>query len=452
MKAVNIYVFIFFNIFTIRAGEIQKGSWYSKIQNYFELQKKYFTSSPTQSPVTVEEWYNAAKNRAPAVKAPQPLVAYSVFINYLDRYIALQKEFLNTMPWIDQKINLSNTVLNDDVYMQPFVLKCATTAPNNVYFFGDTHGDIQALSGSLYKLYQDNIIDNNFKIKNPEHLFFFLGDLTDRGEHGPDALTVLFKFATKNPGQVFLIRGNHEDLSMIEKYGFKDQLDEFQKNNASHMSTAQMWYKILQTFNPKAKSPALTKIIQFFNLLPAAAFVGCNNTYIQCCHGGFEPSYNPKRLLEDTHPLCLQALSQKPNMEIEPTSLGFIWNDFSINNTQTFFNARRGVGLDIGRALVEDTLKKYSDGPYKVKAIIRGHQHNSSMPGLFYPENSGVYSLWNGKVFTTIGTGIYTKAPAFIKLELHKNFDQWQLTANNFYKHAWHTRQGLLKDWQNIKD
>lgn len=74
------------------------------------------------------------------------------------------------------------------------------------------------------------------------------------------------------------------------------------------------------------------------------------------------------------------------------------------------------------------------------------------MPGLFKKENSGVYSLWENQVFTTIGTSLYGLAPSYIKIVLNDNFKDWKLTSYNFYDKIWHQKNGLLSTWKNEAD
>jgi len=126
--------------------------------------------------------------------------------------------------------------------------------------------------------------------------------MVDRGQHGIDTLTLLFVFATKNPGKVFLIRGNHEDLTL-------NQQDHPDKN-----TILTQFYEQLRQFsyiNNKSDlefKTLINNVVFFYNLLPVAAFAGCNNNYIQCCHGGLEVRYNPEKLLNSSHTVALEAI------------------------------------------------------------------------------------------------------------------------------------------------
>ncbi len=141
---------------------------------------------------------------------------------------------------------------------------------------------------------------------------------------------------------------------------------------------------------------------------------------------------------------------------ILPHQLGFLWNDFkAINNTvsnkETTFTS--GRGLMLGHTFTQAIFHSYSKNNVSVKGIIRGHQHNESMPGLFMNENNGIYSLWNNSVLTTIATGYYGRLPSFIELIIHRDFNDWHLKSSVLLASGtWRTKQSLLKEWKNSKE
>lgn len=422
---------------------------------------------------SVTFWYDKTKDRAPRVPQP-PLITHIKFIALLENFIQQQEKFIKDAMWVNERINLDNTVLMDGKHVQPYVIKYQTKQNTSVYIRGDSHGDIQALSHYFKKLLNEKIIDQNFKILNDNSIFFFLGDLTDRGEHGVDALAILFIFCLQNPNRVFIVRGNHEDIQTITEYGFLMQLIDFYKSpqDKTHVNLA------------------INLIKTFFNVIPVAAFIGCGNNYLQFCHGAFEPRYDPKELLASNSPQCceyvhltfngifdtndikeldqqlmklgivkekleelLEAITPKTSL-VKPEDLGFLWSDFNAPtperaDTSKSWPTTRGTGIKIGRALTEKILEVYSTDTIKVRGIVRAHQHNESMPGLFKKENTGVYSLWNNKVLTTIGTSLYNLAPAYITLTLQDIFEKWRLDSYNFYDGQWHHKSDFFVNWKN---
>lgn len=293
---------------------------------------------------TVDFWTEKARERNPEI-AEKSIASSDKFLEYLEFFIIEQKINLKSVKWLADTINLDTSIIADCKYIQPFVLKYKAESGTPVYIRGDSHGDIQSLSKFFSKLKEEGVINNNFHIKDPKTLFIFLGDLTDRGKHGIDTLTLLFIFAKKNPQQVFLVRGNHESLEVIQRYGFIEEIN--------------------SSFDEQNANKARQLICCFFNLLPCAAFVACSNNYFQFCHGGFELRYNPLKLISSSETVCfefiqilnldkkiidtdiiakefdrlkistenLNAINKElisiQKGQVEPGNLGFLWSDFN---------------------------------------------------------------------------------------------------------------------------
>lgn len=335
---------------------------------------------------------------------------------------------------------------------EPFTQKLVVPAQSNIYTWGDLHGDIQALVRSLEKLHTENIIDERFKIKQSHTYFLFLGDYTDRGHYGAEVLYTILRLKIANPDKVILIRGNHEDLSLNMRFGFCHELK--QKFPTKHSSLQQA-------------------IESFYNTLPVVLFLGtqdgqggCN--YLQCCHGGMEIGYHPhnlfavpqncayERIFELRRPQNLKEL--RPHITLaqqqlfldnvipqnyfyhvkqdalSPEEIGFMWNDFSAcgDTDCSRYNHERGCGLSYGQNLTETLLRFYNaNSSHKLQGVIRAHQHNPSMPGLFRNKtNKGLYKLpWQTHIFTTVATQQYAPGLCtFLKITTAEIFSDWTLT------------------------
>jgi hypothetical protein len=213
--------------------------------------------------------------------------------------------------------------------------------------------------------------------------------------------------------------------------------------------------------------------------LPVACFAGCDNNYVQCCHGGLECRYNPQELLNSPIPRLFQSIIELrapadfnehnallcaapscsilfkyiPANTIKTLNLGFMWNDF--NASHPFFanltNESRNGRTSVGRSLVEETLKIYNLGAAQVRGFIRAHQHNETMPGLLDPRNAGVFSMCDNSVITTITTSQFGTPVSFLKLTLHNNYDNWLLTHYSFDQRnqTWKTKESKKISWKN---
>jgi len=87
-------------------------------------------------------------------------------------------------------------------------------APVPCKIFGDTHGQLRDVL----------LLFHNFGLPGTADCpaAVFNGDMVDRGHHQVELLCVLFSLKLLFPESVFLNRGNHEDKSMNERYGFKN--------------------------------------------------------------------------------------------------------------------------------------------------------------------------------------------------------------------------------------
>lgn len=447
----------------------------------------FFITQLFATPVTVQEWYTASKNYYP-LELRAPIVPYHNFVENLEKYITEQKKILNSGPWINKQINLQNFNAHS---IEPYVFKFTTTSPSrrsyllwreaeqdSLYFWGDLHGDIRSLCTCLYKLYQDKIIDNNFKIIKPNCYFFFLGDMVDRGQHGPDVIMVLCTLACANAGKVFLLRGNHEDINMNAQSYYE---------NESPLHHFYQQLKLFYEAQPKTENSVtfdtlIKDIVHFYNILPVACFAGNDECFVQCCHGGLEMRYNPKKLLNSNQSFCLETIEKlelPPSYTLDfdalkiekncsqffqpknlknmiPFDIGFLWNDFNAFMKNDFTSCNNNRGLMVGELLAAEIFKLYNDNNRKkVCGAIRAHQHNNTMPGILHPRNDGVYTILNNQIITTIATSAFNDVTAFIKIVPEGNFENWRLSSFSFhhdYTNNWQERTQKISAWRNMVD
>jgi serine/threonine-protein phosphatase PP1 catalytic subunit len=175
--------------------------------------------------------------------------------------------------------------------------------------------------------------------------FLFLGDYVDRGKQGLETVCLLLAFKIKFPGQVFLLRGNHEDASVNRVYGFFDE--------CKRRYSAKLW-------------KAFTGC---FSALPVAAVVAGR---IFCAHGGLSPQL---RCLED-----ILAIKRPTPARLPDSGLlcDLLWadpdegtTDADVVNGMAGFkkNTDRGCSVMFGPGALSAFLEKHD-----LDLVCRAHQ------------------------------------------------------------------------------
>ena len=81
-----------------------------------------------------------------------------------------------------------------------------------IHVVADLHGQVSHILRLLHT------------IGSPQReTYLFLGDYVDRGVQGVELMALLFCLKIRYPFQVFLLRGNHEDVNTNLNYGFYEE-------------------------------------------------------------------------------------------------------------------------------------------------------------------------------------------------------------------------------------
>ncbi|MEY2788888.1 MAG: hypothetical protein RLZZ34_2031, partial [Verrucomicrobiota bacterium] len=275
---------------------------------------------------------------------------------------------------------------NPRTAFEPFVQKRLLPPGSKVLLQGDLHGDIHSLLAVLGRLQERGVL-KGFQITDPAFFMVFLGDYTDRGIHGVEVIYTLLRLQVANPGRVLLIRGNHEDVSLVARYGF---LAEGQAKYGADFDAA--------------------KVVRFHDFLPAAVYLGTGTNVLQLCHGGMEPGFDPRPLLQSERTNAFQRIVElrqkaylatqpawaqsdaaagaeaakwfrdfQPQSPISPSVIGFMWNDFTVFSAETAFANNPERASIYGKTAVTQILQTQSASTVRVRGVIRAHQH-SGMP------------------------------------------------------------------------
>jgi len=371
--------------------------WYDACKKYQEM-----------PPYEVSETgyiYKYPQNQQPSI------VDEITFNEEIDTFMkTMQKELRKPSAWV-------GTAPTDAFYdlekhsFKPYAQKLVVPAGSNIAFFGDLHGCVHDVLGSLEELKKDGYLDDNFKVldkDNYETYIIFLGDYVDRGPYGLEVIYTLLQLKNANPDRVFMVRGNHEDANINIHGGFISELIKKLKLGGSFDVWESKTYKIIE---------------HLYDVLPVVLYLCCPEgekyNVIQCCHGGMELGYNPKDFLAAdsesvkytminklNRTVCCEALSDDLSNAISdyhkkdiaiPTLLdiGFVWNDFIVDCGQKIFefNYTMVQRASYGKSLTDALLKASSSDKFELRGVFRAHQHRGLMLK-YLCDNGGLVQLW----------------------------------------------------------
>lgn len=380
------------------------------------------------------------------------------FSGVLDTWLTMQKEsaLSNKKNWSASNIKDGwfsyQYMPNDDFFdititpkFAPFAQKLISNVGDIFYFHGDLHGDIFSLLEEIKELKRKGVVDNHFRIVKNNAWFVFLGDYVDRGQYGAEVLYTMMRLALANPGRVIAVRGNHEDIEISARYGFRDEIRE--------------------KFNDVDGSKHI-HISRMNDFLPVVFYLGCKDdnrvvNYVQCCHGGVEEEYDPKAFLDDQKTIYqLLGNFSSVNHSVDgpfdsgKTPLGFMWSDFDVDSADTDFHFIPYRGFKYGQKGTLRVLQTMQSSQMsKIRGILRAHQHthdasDSMMKGIL--ESKGVYKLWkpyekeqtrhlgDGLVWTfnvgpdtVYGQGCNFNFDTYVELTTAKEYKDWVMKVFN---------------------
>ena len=425
-------------------------------------------------------------------KKALPMQDLVEFNRVLDRFLELQltgplsekDHWVGKTPSKDTFFNTSKVYFEQGgIPFEPFAQKLELGAESKVLVHGDLHGDIHSLNAWLEHLNQVGQLDG-FKITHPSTHLMFLGDYTDRGAYGVEVMYVLLRLRVENPSQVWMARGNHEDIRLTMNYGFLREAT--------------------SKYGPEFPIKRLSRIYDF---LPVVIYLGHAHNFIQCNHGGVEPGYKPSKLLDHSTQFAFQFIGQvkqrtfleenngieailgstsnklarerfsdfTPTSPTTPTILGFMWNDFSLTKGESPLSYNPGRAWIYGDTLTRLALRKASSAENQIRAIFRAHQHFSMPHPMMHRliHGKGVFRHWqeerppspnekasslegsglevgrkrtlvNGAAYTfnvapdsTYGAGNHYDFDTFGILRVAPTFDAWELEVVNLTHIKW---------------
>ena len=248
--------------------------------------------------------------------------------------------------------NNINTLQKNDSFIPPNIYSCPIIPhvqkliikePTNLYFIGSIFGNKSDLLDLLK-------INENFKLPENSYLIF-LGNYVDGGFDGLMILTTIMLLKIKNPNNVFVIRGKHENSEINKQCGFHKEL--------SNKETEQEITDLINQINI------------FYELMPAAIYINYyESKFFHASHAGIEIRYNPQKFLDAnkffdanndsikfdllnifprtifTSNLIAENLGSYNYCDIENPIFGFLWNDFIYDETCNENNENKSTFLN----------------------------------------------------------------------------------------------------------
>ena len=213
--------------------------------------------------------------------------------------------------------------------LAPFVSRLDLPAGSTVAVFGDLHGALHSLIRSLGSLVDKGYLTPQLTVADghkQDFFMMFLGDYVDRGHYGAETLALLLTLRARNPGNVFLSRGNHEDENM-NTWGSGAFTHEIQRKFGPSAPERGVPVRYRSSGRPneiERDEVRRLSVYRVYDTLPSAIFLGVKGpspssstegdhgkpfrpSYLQCCHGGIEVGFDPRHLLTHGHGRCRQV-------------------------------------------------------------------------------------------------------------------------------------------------
>jgi len=233
----------------------------------------------------------------------------------------------------------------DDILLDPsFSEKIFIPSGNKIIVIGDLHSGLQSLVQILDDLVHRGILSDTLELKSG-YFIVFLGDLVDRGALGLDILHIVFRMKVQNFQNVYIINGNHEDVSLYNRGSFGEEIS-----------------------TQIVKPDDIFKIQSLLTYLPSVIFAHMSESgeWIQMNHGGIEPAYNPRGFIESDNDYDFHGFDFDGDLFF----MGLRWNDFSGDFLAGIGTSSRGEGVfEYGKLATESYLRNNN-----LSGIVRGHQ------------------------------------------------------------------------------
>ncbi|KAL7713719.1 Serine/threonine-protein phosphatase [Entamoeba marina] len=281
----------------------------------------------------------------------------SQFLKLLDYMLEFRMKSVDDFADVSTETVLNLCSAASDIFQQePTVLELDTP----IHIIGDIHGQFY----DMLRFFEITGYPPNSK-------YLFLGDYVDRGKHSIEVMLMLLSLKVIYPSDIYLLRGNHEQHSINQTYGFRADCDRFGDSAED----------VFNAFN------------QLFQLLPIMSVV---SKKICCVHGGISK-----------HLTTMQDIEKiKRPVYISDSGLlcDLLWADPS--NEIGWTDGERGLGKAFGHDVLSTFLERNN-----FDVLIRAHQ----------AVKEGYEFSFNNKLLTIFScpnyVGVYDNAGAMVSVD-----------------------------------
>ncbi|OQS02982.1 calcineurin-like phosphoesterase [Thraustotheca clavata] len=190
------------------ADVLQVSRFLQALKDHMPELEKPKTNKPTlQKIVSSEEYIGTIdiSDMYKGVRLEQPMTPKNV-VDLIDNF---KKSIKLHRSYVVQIVCEATKLLQD----LPNIQHVSIAPAKNITVVGDLHGQLD----DLLLILREN------GLPSPENPYVFNGDFVDRGGYSIEVLLILLSFFVVYPGHVFLNRGNHEDRSVNERFGFRKE-------------------------------------------------------------------------------------------------------------------------------------------------------------------------------------------------------------------------------------
>lgn len=260
---------------------------------------------------------------------------------------------------------------------EPTMLSIKKMENQQLVVVGDIHGQFCDLIAHILSQQYDRGGEMEVE-EEEESMFLFLGDYVDRGPQGVEVIMLLLALKVEYPKRVYLLRGNHEEASTSQVYGFYHE-------TVAKFDDLGIW----AMFN------------ELFCFLPLAALVETKGKRFLAVHGGLSPQLRDVATINEIDRPDYGGMLDSQSAEIVD---GLLWSDPSDLTTRFAMN-ERGCGFLFGIATTKEFCERN-----KLDFICRAHQ--MTMEGFCWTHENKCLTVFSAPNYC----GIANNAGAIMKI------------------------------------